>query len=106
MKVEQLKPLHEPTMGEKDYVLCFLLIDGGARFAGRGLKWRVNPLHPRGWKKLSTAEDNAKNAKTYLEPLWLDKVSDILVCERAMTFRCLSSYAISKQNHQGDSSDA
>jgi len=101
--IKDKKPLSvEDVMGDIDYILCIILDDNTLKFSGRDLKWRANPLHPRGWKKLTTAQGYAKVLDT-LPSLRRDwNIKEVRVCERLSNFRCLSSYAITKQNHQGD----
>lgn len=92
----------EQVLGDVDYILCVVLEDNTLKFVGQGFKWRVNPLHPRGWKKLTTAQGYAvqMTGNWHFKTDW--KIKEIKVCERQSVFRCLSSYAITRQNHKGD----
>lgn len=95
----------EDVMNDVDYILTIVLEDGSLKFAGQGLKWRSNPLHPRGWKKLTTAQGYATSLSSLPQRLSDWNVIEIRVCERRSVFRCLSSYAILKQNHEGGIND-
>lgn len=96
----QQKVTLEDVMGSADFILCVVLEDNVLKFCGQGLKWRANPLHPRGWRKLSTAQGYAKilDSLPTMKKDW--NIKEIRVCERITDFRCLSSYAISKQNSE------
>lgn len=90
----------EDVLATVDYILAVVLEDNTLRFLGQGLKFRQNPLHPVGWKKISTAEGYAKTAET--TRLLRDfRVTEIRVCERRADYQCLSSIAILKQLNGG-----
>lgn len=88
----------QDNLSTVDYLIMITLKDGTLRFVGQGLKWRQNPLHPIGWKKLSTAKQYAKLADGAWLKGWETQVETIAVCERSAGFSCLSSIAISKQS--------
>lgn len=88
------------TLGDIDYILKVTLADQTLRFTGQGLKFRFNPLHPAGWKKISTAQKYATLASSLWSENWGETILEVAVCERMSTFRCLSSIAISKQNSE------
>lgn len=91
----------EQIMSDVDYILCLVLEDNTLKFVGQGLKWRANPLHPRGWKKLTTAQGYGKDLDSLPSFKHDWNIREVRVCERRSEFRCLSSYAITKQNYQG-----
>lgn len=95
MRVRKLK--HREEMDSKDYIIFLQWNDGTYKFIGQGLRFRQNPLHPIGWQKLSTAERYAEDIRLRMYPEWFEKITEVGVCERVGAFRCLSSYAISKQ---------
>lgn len=95
MRVRKLK--HSENLDSKDYIIYLVWEDGSLKFLGQGLHFRQNPLHPIGWAKLTTAERYAEEIRTAMYPEWFAKITEVGVCERVGSFRCLSSYAISKQ---------
>lgn len=92
----------EDIMSDTDFIICVILEDDILKFAGQGLKWRSNPLHPRGWRKLTTAQSYAKGLANLPERMADWNVKEMRVCERQSSFRCLSSIAITKQESEGN----
>lgn len=93
------------TMGDIDYILKVVLADQTLRFTGQGLKFRFNPLHPAGWKKISTAQKYATLASGLWSENWGQAILEVAVCERVSNFRCLSSIAITKQEKELSNGD-
>jgi hypothetical protein len=100
VKMTSKKLTTSDVISSTEYILVLVLEDNSLRFVGQGLKFRNNPLHPIGWKKLTTAKGYAQ--------AWLDlpsmrkdwNIKEIQVCERIAAYDCLSSIAITKQNSE------
>ena len=100
MDIKTMKILDRVT--STDFIICIIQKDGGQKFVGQGLKWRSSPRLPHGWKKLTTAQKYASLAEGQWLENWLLNVSYVLVMQRNITYHCLSSYAILKQNSSGN----
>lgn len=85
-----------------EFILHLKMVKGTPVYLGQGFKFRYSPLQPKGWKKITTAENHALNIETIMGDFWKNKILEVKVCRREVSLVCLSSYAIPKQNLSGN----